>query len=108
MWRESSQNLPIRVGPWRWSLQGILSRCRCSYCLLSSGEINASARLIPEIEVGLDGSYSLPETSALSHDVTGGMLGKLQSGRDIALRGIPVFLTKAGSDEMLQICTGTK
>lgn len=72
-----------------------------------SGATNPEAILIPEILVDSQGNYSIPKTSALNHDVTGGMLGKLECGRDIAMGGVPVYLTKAGSEEMLQICQGT-
>lgn len=73
----------------------------------SSGEANPDAVLIKQILVKADGDFEIPQTSALEHDVTGGMLGKLQCGRDIVLNGVPVFLTRAGSPEMQKICVGT-
>jgi isopentenyl phosphate kinase len=62
--------------------------------------------LISKIDVDSNGKYSIPKTSNLTHDVTGGMLGKLECGKDIAMNGIPVYLTRAGSDSMYQICHG--
>jgi len=47
-------------------------------------------------------------TCSLQHDVTGGMSGKLDNSIEIARRGIPVFIAKAGSPFSLAACKGIK
>lgn len=55
------------------------------------------AQLIKEILVDVDGSVSFPQTSIAEHDVTGGILGKLQCAVAMARCGVPVVIVEAGS-----------
>ena len=55
------------------------------------------ATLIPRLEVGRDGSMRIPETTAASHDVTGGIRGKLDSAAAIAKDGTPVVVVQVGT-----------
>lgn len=90
-----------------------------------------NAKLIPLIEVDVDGNIvsagidgegvDTPLCSALEspssssscsstheHDVTGGLLTKLQSAIDIAKTGIPVYILKCGSSDATNVLRGQK
>jgi isopentenyl phosphate kinase len=90
-------------------------------------KIDKNAKLIPLIEVDVDGNIvstgtdeegpdthlcSSIESSSSScssiheHDVTGGLRTKLQSAIDIAKTGIPVYILKCGSSDATNVLRG--
>ena len=64
------------------------------------------AQLIPEILIQKDGSISFPETSVASHDVTGGIKGKIECAIEIANHDIPVVIVEAGTSHALTALSG--
>lgn len=69
--------------------------------------------LFHRIVVGPDGSLSIPLTAHSTinkdrADVTGGLKGKLEAASAIAILGIDVFITRAGSSSCLQALCGFK
>jgi len=91
-------------------------------------KVDKNAKLIPLIEVDVDGNIvstgtdeegldtplcsSIESSSSSScssiheHDVTGGLRTKLQSAIDIAKTGIPVYILKCGSSDATNVLQG--
>lgn len=66
----------------------------------------AGAVLLERIAVGADGRAQLPRTSVASHDVTGGLDGKLGSALRLAASGVRTYLVRAGSPSAEQAISG--
>lgn len=67
--------------------------------------------LIQRIQVLPDGSISLPQNISEAEekgivDVTGGLKGKLEAAAAIAMLGVPVYITEAGSRSCLEALKG--
>jgi len=69
----------------------------------------SQARLLSRIEVDNNGmivNMKLPETTIQAHDVTGGILGKIQSASLIASTGCPVYICQIASAHAAQALAG--
>ena len=64
------------------------------------------AELVEEIVVKSDGSIRFPETTTASHDVTGGIRGKIECAVEIAKLGVPVVIVQIGTDHALKALSG--
>lgn len=69
-------------------------------------ESSQAAELIRLIEASAEGSFKLPKTAKLAHDVTEGIHAKIRYALDIASNGIPVYMVQAGSNSALQALRG--
>ena len=74
-----------------------------------------SGGVIRDISIGADGTLNVPELTTSGRaednrrvDVTGGLQAKLEAAAAIALLGIPVYITQAGSHSCSQALGGEK
>ncbi|GAQ81990.1 Amino acid kinase family protein [Klebsormidium nitens] len=74
------------------------------------------ARLIREIAVAGDGTWTITDPNdlaqgvqmaAAAHDTTGGMATKIEEAAEIAAKGIPVYIAKAGTPAASAAIRGT-